>query len=94
MVLLKGWDETGFVFYTNTKSRKGEELAENDQAALLFHWKTQKRQIRIEGLINPVSNAEADQYFETRPRGAQIGAWASAQSEATHLRGISTKPRS
>lgn len=80
MVLMKGWDETGFVFYTNTKSRKGAELKKNDQAALLFHWKSQKRQIRIEGLITPVSQKEADQYFATRPRGAQIGAWASDQS--------------
>ena len=67
---MKGWDETGFVFYTNIKSRKGAELKKNDQAALLFHWKSQKRQIRIEGLITPVSQKEADQYFATRPRGA------------------------
>lgn len=80
MVLIKGWDETGFVFYTNTRSRKGVELKKNDQAALLFHWKSQKRQIRIEGRITPVSQKEADQYFATRPRGAQIGAWASDQS--------------
>lgn len=81
MVLIKGWDQDGFVFYTNTRSRKGEELMENDQAALLFYWKSQKRQIRIEGLVTPVSEEEADVYFATRPRGAQIGAWASDQSK-------------
>lgn len=81
MVLIKGWDQDGFVFYTNTRSRKGEELVENDQAALLFHWKSQQRQIRIEGVVTPVSEEEADAYFVTRPRGAQIGAWASDQSK-------------
>lgn len=80
MVLMKDWDEDGFVFYTNLESRKGEELAENPNAALLFHWKSQKRQIRIEGVIELVSAAEADEYYATRPRGAQLGAWASEQS--------------
>ena len=80
MVLLKGWDQAGFVFYTNLKSRKGDEIQENDQAALLFHWKSQRRQVRIEGLITQVSDEEADDYFTSRPRGAQIGAWASDQS--------------
>lgn len=80
MVLIKDWDEDGFVFYTNTESRKGLELAENPQAAMLFHWKSQGRQIRIEGTIEPVSAAEADEYYATRPRSAQLGAWASDQS--------------
>ena len=80
MVLLKGVDETGFVFYTNFESRKGGELAANNRAALLFHWKSLNRQVRIEGPANPVSDEEADAYFASRDRGAQIGAWASAQS--------------
>ncbi len=80
MVLIKDWDEGGFVFYTNTESRKGDELKENPKAALLFHWKSQGRQIRIEGVVEPVSDAEADEYYATRPRGAQLGAWASDQS--------------
>lgn len=80
MVLLKDWDKTGFVFYTNTKSRKGNELKKNDQAAMLFYWKSKRLQVRIEGRISLVSEKEADEYFATRPRGAQIGAWASDQS--------------
>lgn len=80
MVLLKGWDERGFVFYTNFESRKGEQLQENPQAALLFHWKSRRRQIRIEGPVTPVAPEEADAYFATRPRDSQIGAWASDQS--------------
>lgn len=80
MVLMKDWNEDGFVFYTNTESRKSDELAENPQAALLFHWKSQKRQIRIEGTFEPVSDGEADEYYATRPRSAQLGAWASDQS--------------
>jgi len=80
MVLLKGADADGFVFYTNLESQKAAELAENPRAALLFHWKSLNRQIRIEGPATPVSNEEADAYFATRPRGAQIGAWASRQS--------------
>ncbi|MGH7080678.1 MAG: pyridoxamine 5'-phosphate oxidase [Acetobacteraceae bacterium] len=80
MVLLKGWDERGFVFYTNLESRKGRELTANPRAALLFYWKSLSRQIRIEGTIGPVSAAEADQYYASRPRMARIGAWASEQS--------------
>lgn len=80
MVLLKGWDEDGFVFYTNLESRKGREIAANPHAALCFHWKSLRRQIRVEGPLTPVSAAEADAYFESRPRDSRIGAWASQQS--------------
>lgn len=80
MVLLKNVDELGFVFYTNTDSAKGIELAENPLAALLFHWQNPHRQIRIEGSVSIVNDDEADAYFATRHRTSQIGAWASAQS--------------
>ncbi len=80
MVLLKGADASGFVFYTNLESRKGRELADNPHAALLFHWKSLRRQVRVEGPVTPVDDDEADRYFQTRPRGSRIGAWASAQS--------------
>jgi len=80
MVLLKGHDGRGFVFYTNSESRKGEELASNSWAALLFHWKSLRRQVRIEGAVVPVGAAEADAYFATRSRDSQLGAWASDQS--------------
>ncbi len=80
MVLLKGADRDGFVFYTNTESRKGGELAANSQVALLFHWKTLTRQIRIEGTATPVSSAEADAYYASRARISRLGAWASDQS--------------
>jgi pyridoxamine 5'-phosphate oxidase len=81
MVLLKHWDEDGFVFYTNYGSRKGRELADNPRAALLFYWSPRGRQVRIEGPVRLVADDEADAYFATRPRGAQIGALASHQSE-------------
>lgn len=80
MVLLKGHGPDGFVFYTNAHSRKGGELAANPQAALLFHWKSLRRQIRIEGPLSPVTEAEADAYFASRHRDSQLGAVASDQS--------------
>ncbi len=80
MVLLKGFDTDGFVFYTNLQSAKGRELAANPRAALLFHWKSLRRQVRIRGDVTPVTDAEADAYFATRARHSQIGAWASDQS--------------
>jgi pyridoxamine 5'-phosphate oxidase len=80
MVLLKGLDQRGFVFYTNFQSRKGRELLGQPRAALGFHWKSLRRQVRVEGAIEPVSDEEADAYFATRARVSQIGAWASDQS--------------
>ena len=80
MVLLKGHGPDGFIFYTNLDSRKGGELAENPNVALLFHWKSLRRQIRIEGAVTPVDDATADAYFSTRSRDSQLGAWASDQS--------------
>jgi len=80
MVLLKDFDSEGFVFYTNLESKKGLELAENPQVALNFHWKSLRRQVRVEGLAKPVTDEEADTYFQSRARGSRIGAWASTQS--------------
>jgi pyridoxamine 5'-phosphate oxidase len=81
MVLMKGFDERGLVFYTNVDSAKGRELDESKKGALLFHWKSSNRQVRLRGPVERVADAEADAYFATRPRLAQIGAWASKQSE-------------
>lgn len=80
MVLLKGVDERGFVFFTNRDSRKGTALDANPVAAVCFHWKTLRRQIRIEGSVERVSDSESDDYYKTRPLGSRIGAWASLQS--------------
>ena len=80
MVLLKGFDERGLVFYTNLDSAKGRELEANPKAALLFHWKSRTRQVRLRGPVEPVSDAEADAYFASRSKLSQIGAWASKQS--------------
>lgn len=80
IVLLKDWDARGFVFYTNKESRKGDELRENGRAALLFFWKSLHRQVRIEGRVEHVSDAEADTYYASRARISRLGAWASIQS--------------
>ena len=81
IVLMKSFDERGFVFYTNYHSRKGEDLAKNSQACLLFYWPQLWRQVRIEGRVEKVSEDESDQYFHSRPLGSKIGAWASDQSQ-------------
>ena len=88
MVLLKGHDARGFVFYTNLESRKAGELIENPHAALLFHWKSLRRQIRIEGAVSRVTDAEGDAYFATRSRDSQLGAWASDQSRPLESRAL------
>src|SRR5713226_9338336 len=86
IVLLKSFDDRGFVFYTNYQSRKGEELRENARACLLFYWSTVWRQVRIEGSVEKISEEESDQYFHSRPLGSKIGAWASKQSEVFESR--------
>ena len=87
MVLLKGFDPAGFVFYSNEESRKGGELASNPNAALLFHWKSSRRQVRVEGTVARVTDREADAYFASRARVSKLGAWASAQSRPMEDRG-------
>ncbi|MDO6962766.1 pyridoxamine 5'-phosphate oxidase [Rhizobium alvei] len=86
MVLLKGFDMQGFVFYTNYESTKGQEILGQGKAAMVFHWKSLRRQVRIRGAIAPVSDAEADEYFDSRARGSRIGAWASKQSRPLESR--------
>jgi pyridoxamine 5'-phosphate oxidase len=86
MVLLKGVDHDGFVFYSHIDSAKGREVKENPKAALVFHWKSLRRQVRIRGSVEPVTAAEADAYFATRPKQAQLGAWASKQSQPLESR--------
>lgn len=88
VILLKDADEQGFVFYTNFQSRKGDELKENPQAALLFYWEELKTQIRVEGTVEIVSDAEADAYWRTRPLESRIGAWASQQSQPIDSRKV------
>jgi pyridoxamine 5'-phosphate oxidase len=86
MVLLKDFDEKGFVFYTNFESQKGQEILGTMKAALVFHWKSLRRQVRVRGLVEEVSSAEADAYFASRPRDSRIGAWASQQSRPLETR--------
>jgi pyridoxamine 5'-phosphate oxidase len=86
MVLLKGFDQKGFVFYTNFESAKGQEILGSMKAAMCFHWKSLRRQVRVRGPVEIVSDAEADAYYVTRPRGSRIGAWASKQSRELESR--------
>jgi len=88
IVLLKDYDHSGFVFYTNYQSRKGREIAENSYASLLFFWKELERQVRIEGKIEKVEAVESDEYFRSRPAGSKLGAWASPQSQAIRDRSV------
>ena len=91
IVLLKGFDEKGFVFYTNYESRKGAELAAQTHAALLFFWQPLERQVRIEGVIEKVSEQESDEYYQSRPLGSRLGAWASAQSQPVTIEALKAK---
>jgi pyridoxamine 5'-phosphate oxidase len=86
MVLLKGFDERGFVFYTNFESQKGVEILGSMKAAMCFHWKSLRRQVRVRGPVEQVSDEEADEYYASRPRGSRIGAWASRQSRPLESR--------
>lgn len=91
MVLLKGFDASGFVFYTNFESRKGEEILGRKKAAMCFHWKSLRRQVRLRGPVEVVPDAEADEYYASRPRGSRIGAWASKQSRPLESRFVLEK---
>ena len=91
MVLLKGLDEKGFVFYTNYDSAKGKQLTETDSAALVFWWAGLERQVRVEGMVEKVSSEESDAYFQSRPKASQLGAWASPQSQVIENRDILEK---
>lgn len=91
IVLLKGYDSRGFVFYTNYESRKGTELAVQPQATLLFFWQPLERQVRIEGVVEKVSPEESDEYYHSRPLGSRIGAWASAQSQPVSIEALQAK---
>ncbi|WP_336278951.1 pyridoxamine 5'-phosphate oxidase [Bartonella sp. CB175] len=91
MVLLKDFSSQGFVFYTNYESCKGQEILKSMKASLVFHWKSLRRQIRIRGIVEKVSSQEADAYFQSRPRGSRIGAWASKQSQPLENRFILEK---
>jgi pyridoxamine 5'-phosphate oxidase len=93
IVLIKGYDETGFVFYTNYESRKGHELLAQSHAALLFFWQPLERQIRIEGVVEKVSDAMSDAYFHSRPLSSRIGAWASSQSQETTRESLENQQR-
>ena len=88
VVLLKGFDSRGFVFYTNYEGRKGRELEENPRAALLFYWGELERQVRVEGTVSRVSEEESDAYYASRPRGSRLGAWASEQSRVVEGRKV------
>ena len=88
IVLLKGYDENGFVFFTNYQSHKGKELAENPQACIVFFWKELERQVRVEGRVKKINAVESDAYFNSRPVGSRIGAWASPQSSVIAAREI------
>lgn len=88
MVLLKGFDERGFTFFTNYESEKGQQLEANPQAALAFWWAELERQVRVEGRSEKVSDSESDEYFRSRPRPSQLGAWASEQSQVIENRGV------
>src|SRR3546814_18666319 len=92
IVLLKGFDAQGFVFYTNYLSRKGHELAENPKASLLFFWPELERQVRIEGVIENASAAESDTYFQSRPLGSRLGAWVSPQSQPITREELGARP--
>jgi pyridoxamine 5'-phosphate oxidase len=88
MLLLKDYDERGFVFYTNYESHKGQQLRENPWGALVFWWAELERQVRIEGRVEKVAEAESDEYFRSRPKGSQLGAWASNQSQVIDSREV------